>query len=483
MTADQTTDRYPVSEIMDINDSILAFVAYSSTSGQVIDKATRYLVRKNDLSIHSTQQVFDLNDPKYYRDSSVAVPFFREVFMNDEMYNDDYIIQYYNDTNRTSFYNVYAKSGNYSTGSLVRAINFSTYPAWVDAPFIYDSTLYNYSYNLTFDTIAISSIDLRNGQRNVSRFFRDFNGLFSTRFPNYFQYIGPTAIHPQNDSLLLFQRIRDPQLQFINRFSLDTSGNIGLTQADKLVLLNNRGWSTLYGAQYKYFGTHFRAGGSLTHFLSLSTSGTDFDYYYLDMDYNGNILSTSEFGSDTVYGRSYSFAYNGNEHFAVGSEPYYLLSPYGAEKRKILIYREDQNVVDSLYLFGHRNHRTLSCHSEPNGDLFVMSTFSNAWTNDSAYFHLTKIPAGLITGVKNIDQEISKIHLYPNPTQEFLYSEEFRRDMQFKVYNISGQEIVNSTIKNEGEINLQHIEEGNYILVLFGEETTNSRKSAYFIKR
>lgn len=83
----------------------------------------------------------------------------------------------------------------------------------------------------------------------------------------------------------------------------------------------------------------------------------------------------------------------------------------------------------------------------------------------------------MMTAIENIGND--SFNLYPNPTTEYLYIEPAAAASQVKIYNLEGSLVSVSPVK-QGRIEVRHLEQGAYLLVLQRAEGYSKR---IFIKK
>ena len=151
------------------------------------------------------------------------------------------------------------------------------------------------------------------------------------------------------------------------------------------------------------------------------------------------------------------------------------------EKREVLIYLYDQwGKYDSIYLFGDKNHVPLKTLVDDNGDVFIAGMYTDAWTTDSTYVWLTKLPG---VALSMIEQEKINNHLFlfPNPTVETIQIKEVEKFLRghFEIYSQSGVLVKNGSVTGQ-EIDVSSFTAGVYILTVKSE--SGEQFNAIFVK-
>ncbi|MAN02276.1 MAG: hypothetical protein CMI35_04305, partial [Owenweeksia sp.] len=168
---------------------------------------------------------------------------------------------------------------------------------------------------------------------------------------------------------------------------------------------------------------------------------TDYQFYYAFRPWGDSVQVRQGFGPEWVNNSAYAFAYDEdrNTGFLAGSAPFDVVAFEGAEKREVLVYRFNDHGTDSIILYGDKNHVPLWMLPDDNGDLFIFSQYTEAWTTGEAYYLLTKIPGFAISLIEQHHTE-ARIELYPNPTTDYLHIDRLREEvLQMEIYSQSGQ--------------------------------------------
>ena len=467
-----------------IDDQFLYIDYFIKNSGVFLDEGRRLVIDKDSFALISNDKFYDASNPKFYNDSLRGPARQINYYLKDVKDSTRTIFNvFFIDSNRVGNFEFYSIDSNFEKDSLLFTYRDSSVTLlW--KPLLYDSTIYLSLANLTFDTTFIKAIDFNGNLLNSNSFFNDSTHSFSSKFPNFKRYRGPTTIFPLNDSFLVYEyTLANPRIRLVNRFTLDTAALISIPFADEVNLLNTKGWTDYYGEKYKFYPNFFRVGSTLIYFTNLSQNfDADFNFYYIDIDYEGNVLRSQFFGNKSINERSFTFDVMNGIHYVAGSQPLNNLSPFAAEKREVLVYSDSANLVDSIFLFGNKNHIVLDMFVDSSENIYLLSDFSNAWSDDSVFLQLTKISKRLLTSIKSINQKQTSLVVYPNPTTDFIQSQQFKFGMKYQIYKISGQLVASSTIGNDKKISVQNFQKGSYLLVVFNGETQGHR-SFHFIKQ
>ncbi len=454
-------------------------------SGKSTDEIRRVFIDKTSFNIIKDSLLYDATNPFYYNDTSFG-SYFRShsIYLTDDKDKNNYNLNHYTDSNLVLHIEFYSTSTNFINDSLLFKSYDSISPIVKSDPFLYDSILYIYSSNFIGDTFYLKSYDFNGNLLNENEFFSDSNGI-SNEFSFFHLHRGPVAVFPPNDSLLIMQSPLTAQFMRINRFTLDTAGVVGPKDSAINYLFGNYFWAGYNTNEYRFFPNHYTIGANLSHypFLNLSNFYEDFNYFTMDLDYDGNLLGYKDYGHDSIRNKSDNFEIIDDITFIVGSQPHSALFDYAQEYRQLLIYKDSANVVDSLFLYGNKNHKAVELIVDSiTKDLFILSRFSNAWTDDSVYFQVTKVSNSIITSAKEVNPKQSSLVVYPNPTENWLNSDQFRYGTGYRIYNLKGQLIEERQIDASKQIDVAHLPQGNYILLLL-EDGVPKARSFHFVKQ
>lgn len=118
---------------------------------------------------------------------------------------------------------------------------------------------------------------------------------------------------------------------------------------------------------------------------------------------------------------------------------------------------------------------------DDNDDLFALSRYSNAWTDDSIFTVITKIPNSFLIGIKEYNPKITSVRVFPNPTMDLLKVDGAESGETYRVVSISGQLIQEGVINSDKAINVAALKQGSYILQLGSQQQTY--RANVFIKQ
>ena len=203
---------------------------------------------------------------------------------------------------------------------------------------------------------------------------------------------------------------------------------------------------------------------------------TDYQFYYAFRPWGDSVQVRQGFGPEWVNNSAYAFAYDEdrNTGFLAGSAPFDVVAFEGAEKREVLVYRFNDHGTDSIILYGDKNHVPLWMLPDDNGDLFIFSQYTEAWTTGEAYYLLTKIPGFAISLIEQHHTE-ARIELYPNPTTDYLHIDRLREEvLQMEIYSQSGQ-LLKSTPVTQDLVDIRDLSPGLYIVVVTNPQGQRSQ--------
>jgi hypothetical protein len=346
-------------------------------------------------------------------------------------------------------------------------------------PYIYDSTIYlvtgdvrGLSGNVNGFIFYIYAFDFK-GNILIKRTI-DYNNFKKDDFA--IANLGDIESFTTNDSLLIFPLISGKEIVLINRFTLKTHRIGGIDNPNFIQLINNYRSNnhrilTIEAFEYSVESKGVRMGG-ICNMTDLQFNRSNDQLFAAYVEWDSTLSYFRTFG-DTLYNeQAYLYDHHFNHDYLVGSFPINNNYTYGKEYRKVLIHKSDSNQVDSLHLFGNKNHLPGLLHFDNLNNLFVISLYSNAWTNDSIYLQITKVPHAVLTSLEKLTKrENRKVLVYPNPTNQFLYSEEFSSGMRYRIVDLQGKIMFESSFYKEGELDVGELKSGTYLLQLFGEAT------------
>lgn len=294
---------------------------------------------------------------------------------------------------------------------------------------------------------------------------------------NYFK-IGPYQ-HPVNPNQLVLGSYINCRVAVLDKNTLDT---VSIMPRYFNNPLPN---STYFDGGYALYPDRFVCAGSVYNVYNLTNPQLDWQYLLNTRGWNGDSIHEQRFGSYNEHEKCYSFTTQQNpssvDYILGGSWPFNSSSFFATDYRTIKITRVNSasGLVDSIQFHGHKNHVPIKILADGD-DLFVLSTFSNAWSDNKSFFQLDKIGNYLI-GLFEEKQATVNVILYPNPAQTYLTidvgNEKLKR---VDFYNIQGQLVSSPCIDNDQNISISELANGRY--VAFIEFEAGTYTSVIFIK-
>ena len=232
---------------------------------------------------------------------------------------------------------------------------------------------------------------------------------------------------------------------------------------------------------YTLYDDKIACGGMCGYVRNILLGNYRFQSYYQTRAWNGDTLEKKVFGNFNVEEKSYAYHYNpeNGTNFLGAAAPFNNARLNAQEYRQMIIHRFNQFGKDSIVLYGNKNHVSIGMKQNSLGDLFVLSTYTDAWTTDSSYLQITKIPGFAISLVEQ--KEISSdIQLYPNPTHDFIRIDELmHRPEHVAVYDQQGK-LHFETNTFEDQIDVRNLPAGIYVVVL---TVDNGQKHSAIFKK
>ncbi|CAN0295172.1 unnamed protein product, partial [Ectocarpus fasciculatus] len=213
-------------------------------------------------------------------------------------------------------------------------------------------------------------------------------------------------------------------------------------------------------------------------FLQRDSFGTNYDlqFYYATKSWGPDTAKPYMFGPAKISNRGYAFSIekSSGTRLLAGSMPFDRYAFNATEPREILIYRFNDHGQDSILLYGAKNHVPIQLYPDSNGDLFILSTYTEAWTTDSTYYMLTKIPGFAISLIENHTTE-AEIQLYPNPAHNYLRIDQLKEEaLQLAFYTQGGQLVKEVEVESK-EIDISSLKAGLYVVVLTNAQGQRSQ--------
>lgn len=465
--------------LFELNDSTVYFNHRTKQSGHRLQYLVRIFLNSNNLTTRYVDTVYNYQvDVPLLTDSPSTFSYLPVVFntvdeKNNNFYNFKAVASQIDKSLHIEVYSINQlglRNGIVSSFSLKNRV-------LLHYPLIYDSTIYLRCLNLANDTVFLEAVNV-NGSYVGNGSFAD-NAIF----PNFASSKGPLAISPLNDSLLLMGNETLLNLIFINRFNFQVQKVNSLTQAQTISLTNQNQWSGHNNNRYTFFPLYYEISGELfqTPFLKDFNFQLDRGGFSIRLDYNGTILSTSEYGNDTINEIITNNFLKGNAHYYIGSSSFDLVSRYAQDFRGLFLCKQTTLSRDSIILYGNKNHIGYSVVVNNNDDVFALSQYSNAWTDDSIFTVVTKIPNSFLIGIKENNPQITSVRVFPNPTMDLLKVDGAENGDSYRVVSISGQLMQEGILTNEKSINVAALKQGSYILQLGSQQQTY--RANVFIKQ
>ena len=468
--------------IIDYNDSLILFQALKSYDGSDSINILNYYLRKSDLSTQKVDTFWTNNNGlSFYQHPNGNFQHPGIFNVEDLKNNKQYYVENYTDTNQTLHYNLSTADSLGHKDSAVFSINMQN-RIHAGGFVIYDNDVYISTLSLSGDTLILYYYDINGSLVDSGMFSRNL----SNGFVGYPLYSTAPSIEPQlNDSNLVFIRnYGDVSVQLINRYTLDTAGVIELSYQDESHLLNNS-WGVWHGYAYFFDSTSVRAYGTLRRSVGIPFSQPKtFNIFRIELGYDNTLKSYNDWGDSYTDERIYGAVFESDSfNVFAGASPFSCSALQCAEYRQLLIYRETANSVDSLFLYGHSNHVPFQLFQDANQDIFIASQYTNAWSDDSLYAVVTKVPSSLLTSIKEIESPTTSIVVYPNPTTNFISSEEFKQGSEYQIYDVNGSLVRQGRLLNSEQVDVSSLTNGTYFIKVHKNNKQNSTRATMFIKQ
>lgn len=448
------------SGFFDVSDSTISVTYAKSSGGQNLSSFEVVRCRKSDLSPMDTVVVWQ---------NSGSISFGGFSFIKNSQDEFKYYLAYAKDAADILTLDVRQTNSSFAIGNSLFTLS------WNDrellGSLLVEGNFYFFS-RTKYDSLHMDVYDTLGTKING----RTFTYWDSTRNQLPVADYLPPEIHPANDSLLVLPLGvgSDNGVYLVDRFSLDTAKSLVLPPG----YMFNRGYSTSFPAHFIAHKDYFAFAGTISKYRDISGPPvTVLQYYYFSRNWNNDSLELLDFGPEAVYNRAYAYTEEGpgGNHFLGGSVPFHVAPISGQEYRQVLIYRWNQFGTDSLLIFGNKNHVPSAIHASDDGDLFVCGNYSEAWSTDSNYVFLTKIPGYAIDMIEQ-KKMAPRLFLYPNPTTNHLKIEGWEKFQQgsFKIIDESGR-LVRAGKLEESVLDIHQLASGSYIFLMEKDgETFNS---------
>lgn len=312
----------------------------------------------------------------------------------------------------------------------------------------------------SLDTMVLQKMDLTGNIIQTVMHNDVINLAYYTINRSYF--LGPYQ-HPTQANQIVYGHYLQCRVAVVDKTTLDT---VSVMKPDPYHFTP---MSTYVDGGYQLYPDRITCGGSMYLTYNLPFNPTfDWQYYFDSRSWSGDSLYELRLGKLGFTDKSYAYTSSPahNQHILAGSGPMNSLFE-GPEYREVKLYRfNESGFIDSLLLYGNKNHVPLRLLADPNGDLFMLSTFTDAWTTDSTYFQLDKIPAYLIGLVE--DKKVSpQIIVYPNPTSALLHFDIASEKLDaIEIFTQDGRLVKRVLKPDNNTISIEDLPNSLYIFVL-----------------
>lgn len=464
------------SSLIELDDSTLIYSLYKGGFDNVTARVVYYWVNKTDLSIRDSNIAF-MRDTSlnYYMFRGSLVSFGCE-FLTDQKWpsNNVYFESYMTDDSliQMTFKNVLTDYRADSTEifNLIQKNRFI-----VDSPFLYDSSIYTFTGNLAYDTAYLSRYDMQGNLLNQKILTWNFSDSTILIFPYAY---GPTGISPANDSLLVFNT-DGSEIQFVNRYTLNKVRLIVLDNNQSANIAAFEGWMQMNSTGFILDSNKVTLYGNLRKAPGFALPEFS-QYYRMTIDYDGNILDKIHLGNTTVDNKGCYYEKINDDEYFVGSTPFSFNTWFSPEYRELLIFKVNNTQRDSVLIYGHKNYFINGdMVIDQNLDMFISTVYSNAWSDDSVFTVITKIPNALLVSVKEYNPKVSSILVYPNPTKDQLRVDGAKVGELYKVVSITGQLVLEGALTNSKTIDVGALKTGTYFLQLESQHQATYRANVF----
>ncbi len=478
-TANSSDEEYYNLDIHEINDTLISLVINSKDTGSLVKYGVRYVLSKSDLSAFRIDTLWDLNKLNvltYPTQNRTYHPL--NLFLKDEVNNATYELEYYTDTTFKQVITFFTLDGLGNRIDTVVSI-LTRNESMTNNPFIYDSLIYVTLSNFTGDSTILRVYDF-DGSIVNSR--RHYHGAGGTLFGGPLRLQQPVEPLPSNDSMLVYPYIGTSSgIQLINRFTLDTAGWVYIDGFQSANLANQYGLRLRVTTGYAFFNSYFVMGGYCKKLTYVGPGNllSDYTFFRIEMTYDGQILDVETFGNDSIDERSYDYFIDNNTDYFIGSSPFAFPNVGDAEYRQLLLLKRSSSFQDSLLFYGNSNHVGLSACVDNNEDVYILSRYSNAWTNDSIFTVITKVPNSLLVSVKEYNPNVSSLVVYPNPTRDQLQVDGAETGEFYRIVSITGQIVLEGTLIDNKTIDVGVLKAGTYFLQLESQQAAVHRANVF----
>lgn len=317
---------------------------------------------------------------------------------------------------------------------------------------------------MSSDTTEILVFDLvGNLLRSKKDFIKSDYSNWDSTFHGPFYY-GPYQ-HPTNFNSLVYGSGYECRIIEIDKQSLDIKYVMPREPIDIYYSSPH-----IYG--YQLYDDKIVCGGSIQYLKDFQNSQFIGQSYYQSRAWNGDTLEKRRFGSLNVEEKAYAFYSDKSTatHFVGGAAPFDQFLPFAPEYRQMIIHRFNHFGTDSIVLYGNKNHVAYQIEKGNNDDLFILSVYNEAWTTDSSFIQITKIPGYAISLIEQ--KKVSPaIQLYPNPTHDYLIVEDLMGTPEkIEIYDQQGKLLLTHEINDEAKVDLRSLKVGLYVAVITSED-------------
>jgi hypothetical protein len=467
--------------IEDYSDTHLSLRVQESNTGSDFVGGDLLLINKQTLSIADTLFHWDMTSATF---QGGFVDFF----------TDSNGKKYYAELGKTAvsgelILNYYSMNDDYSLDSLLVT------KKWNDRytqqlGFINDELIVIYSNAFPVnDTVYIETFDTI-GSMLQSRLY-----AFNNSNLNQVYLAGHTfnkiLKHPQLNKAFVLSHYLNVKVFVVNQNSLDTIRTYNAMEyggPGNANLMNYGGYFQMYNNNVRmdYDGIILAGDAWMKPYYLSNNDLTTNDYqYYSIKQFWDDTYEIQNFGPIDI-NNGFSGASEINEltktQVIAGSIPSDDFSYITNEKREILIYLYDQwGKYDSIFIHGNKNHTCTDILVEDNGDIFIAGMYSNAWSTDSVYNWLTKIP-GVAVGMIEQEKMNNHLFLYPNPTVEQIQIKEVAKFIngEYEIYSQTGVLVKQGKVTGQ-EIDVSSFISGVYVITVKNEN--GEQFNAIFVKK
>jgi hypothetical protein len=400
-----------------------------------------------------------------------------------------YYVEFGQTSNNTELIlNYYEMNYDYSIG---RILTTKTWHNRISQQigFINDELIIIYSNSIPIsDSLYIETYDV-SGLMLQTRLYDAFNPNLNQIDITGFAF-KEIKKHPQLNKAFVLTNFVGVKLFVVDQNTLDTVRTYNAAEyggPGNANLLNYDGYYQLYNRHVRMEYDGIVLSGDATtkpYYLSNQDIWTTDNQFYSIKQFWDSTYEIQNFGPIDIYNGA-CFGYGVNEstqtRVIAGSIPYDDVNWTANEQREVLIYLYDQwGKYDSIYIHGDKNHICTDLIVEDNGDLFISGLYSDAWSTDSVYYWLTKIP-GVAVGMIEQEKMNNHLYLFPNPTVEQIQIKEVSKFIngEFEIYSQTGVLVKQGKVTGQ-EFDVSTFIAGVYILSVKSE--SGEQFNAIFVK-